>query len=147
MKKSWWKVPAYCMIASWIGFDLEVRLLARFAIVKLPDGTVTSDSLRSMIVSGGLFAAIVLIGGLLFFRKMTRRELTCSATVLVALNFILGLIAYKTQGMPAFYWAKLSEWDVFVSSLLYRLGLGIWGSAVITWVLPPYVFVLFGRKE
>ncbi|MEI3102469.1 MAG: hypothetical protein V8T45_12405 [Oscillospiraceae bacterium] len=69
MKRNWWKVPLYCLIASWICFQLEVRLLLRFAIVTLPDGSISSDSTRSLIVFALVFMAVLLIGGLAFSEK------------------------------------------------------------------------------
>lgn len=146
MKKSWWKVPLYCIIASWVCFQLEVRFLGKWAIVTLPDGSISSDNIRWMIMTAVLFIAVVCVGGFLFFRKMTRRELFCSASVLVVLNIIFGLIAYKRQGMFSIYFSELTEWDSFISSALFQVTRNIWVSAVIDWVLPPYIFVLFGRK-
>ena len=103
MKKSWWKVPLYCIVASWICFQLEVRLLGRWAIITLPDGTITSDNTRWMIMSAFVFLAVVSIGGFLFFRKMTHKEIFCSASVLVALNIVLGIFTYATQHTFAFF--------------------------------------------
>jgi hypothetical protein len=149
MKKSWWKVPLYCIVASWICFQLEVRLLLKWAIVTLPDGSVSSDNTRSMIISVVLFLAVACIGGFLFFRKMTRKEIFYSASVLVALNIVLGVFTYITQHTFAYFtilWSELTEWDSVFSRILFQLGLNEWLSAVITWVLPPYVFLLFGKR-
>ena len=149
-KKSWWKVPLYCIVASWICFQLEVRLLGRWAIITLPDGTITSDNTRWMIMSAFVFLAVVSIGGFLFFRKMTHKEIFCSASVLVALNIVLGIFTYATQHTFAFFtilWSELTEWDSVFSQILLQLNLNEWLSAVIIWVLPPYIFLLFGKKE
>jgi hypothetical protein len=150
MKKAWWKVPLYCVVASWICFQLEVRLLGRWAIITLPDGSISSDNTRWMIMSAVLFLAIVCIGGFLFFPKMTRKEIFCSASVLVALNIVLGIFTYITQHIFTYFsllWSELTEWDSILSQILSQLGLNEWLSAVIIWVLPPYVFLLFGKKE
>jgi hypothetical protein len=150
MKKSWWKVPLYCVVASWICFQLEVRLLGRWAIVTLPDGSISSDNTRWMIMPAVLFLAIVCIGGFLFFRKMTHKEIFCSASVLVALNIVLGIFTYVTQHTFTYFtllWSELTEWDSVLSQILSQLGLNEWLSAVIIWVLSPYVFLLFGKKE
>ena len=93
-----------------------------------------------------LFIIVVAIGGFFFFRKMTHKELFCSASVLVVLNIVFGLIAYKMQGMFSFYFAELTEWDSLISSLLFQVTQNVWISAVINWILPPYIFVLFGKK-
>lgn len=150
MRKSWWKVPLYCMVAGWISFQLEVRFLGRWAIVTLPDGTITSDKTRWMMMSAGIFLAVVCIGGFRFFRKMTRKEIFSSASVLVALNIVLGIFTYVTQHTFTYFtllWSELTEWDDVFSQILFQLGLNEWLSAVIIWVLPPYVFLLFGKKE
>lgn len=145
MKKVWWKVPLYCMVASWICFQLEVHLLGRWAITTLPDGTITPNNTRWMIISGALFVLVVLIGGLVFFRKMTRKEIFYSASVLAIINVVMGLLTYAIQGMFALYWVMVIEWSSIVQQLLS--GVNIWLAAAISWVVPPYLFVLFGKKE
>ena len=148
MKRNWWKVPLYCLIASRICFQLEVRLLLRFAIVTMPDGSISSDSTRSLIVFAFVFVAVLLIGGLAFFRKISRRELLVSALVMVALNVVATLIAYKVQGMFALYWSEFTEWSIFIPQLLYKLGMEPDNllAGVLRW-LAPLLFVPFGKKE
>lgn len=148
MKRNWWKVPLYCLIASWICFQLEVRLLLRFAIVTLPDGSISSDSTRSLIVFALVFMAVLLIGGLAFFRKISRMELLVSALVMVVLNAVVTLIAYKVQGMFALYWSEFTEWSIFIPQLLYKLGMEPDNllAGVLSW-LAPLLFVPFGKKE
>ena len=145
MIKSFWKVPLYCMIASWICFQLEIRL-GRFAVITLPDGSVTADNTRWLIMSGILFIAIIAIGSILFFRNMTRKEIFYSASVLVAINVIVGLISYKIQGMFAFYWAELSEWDTFIVQLLWQANINPLIISIVSWIL-PYIFMIFGKKS
>ncbi len=150
MRKTWWKIPLYCIVASWICFQLEVRFLGKWAIVTLPDGSISSDNTRWMIMSATLFLAVVCIGGFFFFRKMTHKEIFFSASILVALNIALGVFTYLTQRTFtsfAILWSELTEWDSVFSQILFQLGLNEWLSAVIVWVLPPYVFLLFGKKE
>lgn len=134
------------MAASWICFWLEIFFISRFALVTLPDGSITADYNRDLVISGLLFIIIIAVGGLLFFRKMTRRELFCSASVLVALNILFGLISEVQQGMFSFYWFEFSEWSGFVERLLFDANLNQWIGTVILWVL-PYLFVLFGKKR
>lgn len=147
MKKAWWRVPLYCIIASWVCFQLESRFLGRWALITLPDGSVSADNTRWLILSCALFIITVAIGGFFFFRKMTRRELFRSASVLVILNVVFGLIAYNSQGMLSLYFSELTEWDSFIASLLFQVTQNLWISTVIVWVFPPYIFVLFGRKN
>jgi len=138
------------MVASWICFQLEVRFLGRWAIVTLPDGTITSDNTRWMIMSAGIFLVVVCIGGFLFFRKMTRKEIFYSASILVILNVVLGVFTYITQRTFSSFtvlWNELSEWDRVFSQILVQLGWNEWLSTAIVWILPPYIFLLFGKKE
>lgn len=149
MKNSWWKVPLYCMAASWICFQLEIRWLGQWAIVTLPDGTITSDTTRWMILSAGLFLAVVLIGGLVFFRKMTRKEILFSSSVLAILNVVLGLLANLIQHTLPYLtmlWVELNEWSSIFSQILSQLGVNPWVSAFLVWILPPYIFLFFGKK-
>ncbi len=142
MKKSFWKVPLYCMIASWICFQLEIRL-GRFAVITLPDGSVTADNTRWLIMTGILFIAIIAIGSIFFFRNMTRKEIFYSASVLVVINVI---ISYKIQGMLVFYWAELSEWNIFVVQLLWQANINPLIISIVSWIL-PYIFIIFGKKS
>ena len=96
MKQVWWKVPVYCIAAGFISFQLMVHLLGRFTIVTLPDGSISTDQTRWLILSGVIFVFTVGIGGF-FFRKMTRREIFCSATILVLCNIVFGLLSFKSN--------------------------------------------------
>lgn len=146
MKKTWWRVPAYCLASSWICFHLEVWCLLQLTIVTLPDGSISSDNTRALIIFGALFLAVLLIGGLVFFRKISRRELLVSALIMVLMNISLSLIAYKLQGMAALYWAELTEWSVFIPQLFYRLGVDITNPLPeFLRSLAPLLFVPFGK--
>lgn len=146
MKKTWWRVPVYCLAASWICFHLEVHWLLRFAIVTLPDGSISSDSTRSLIIYGILFFAVLLIGGLLFFRKISRKELLLSAFLMIVLDFYMMLKAWNDQGLLAFYWAELTEWSIFISQLFYMLGMDLENLLPrVLRALAPLLFVAFGR--
>ena len=147
MKKTWWRVPVYCLAASWICFQLELRLMLRFAIVTLPDGSISSGNTRALIIYGVMFLAVLLIGGLTSFRKISRRELLISALLMVVLNAVVTLIAYKIQGMFALYWSELTEWSVFIPQLFYRLGVDIENPLPeFLRCLAPLLFVPFGKK-
>ena len=146
MRKSWWKVPLYCVIASWICFQLTVHLFGQWAIVTLPDGSLSPDLARWRVISVALFLIIICIGGIFFFRRMTRREIFCSASVMAVLNIVFGLLANKMQGVVSLYFAELTTWSSVVSSLTFQVTGDIWIAAVIAWVIPPYMFVLFGRR-
>ena len=146
-KTNLWKVPAYCMASGFLCYLLLVRVgLGRLALVTLPDGAITADNKVWMLLSGILFLIVVAGGGALF-RKLPRRDLFFSASILVGLNVLFGVLSAVTDGSAGFFWYELCEWDSVVSQLLNAAGVNMWVSAIITWLLPPYIFVLFGRKS
>ncbi len=146
MRKSWWKVPLYCIIASWLCFQIETRFLAKFTLKELPDGTITVNHTRWMIMSGMVFIIVLVVGGRTFFHNMTYKELFCSSSILVALNIILGLISYKRQEGFWIYWIECSEWSSIITQILSRINRNQWINMVIAW-MSPYLFVLFGKKN
>ncbi|MEI3102468.1 MAG: hypothetical protein V8T45_12400 [Oscillospiraceae bacterium] len=75
-------------------------------------------------------------------------ELLVSALVMVVLNAVVTLIAYKAQGMFALYWSEFTEWSIFIPQLLYKLGMEPDNllAGVLSW-LAPLLFVPFGKKE
>ena len=146
MRKTWWKVPLYCIVASWVSFQLET-ILGRWTLVTLPDGSLTTDFTRWRIMEAVLLAAIVCVGGFLFFRRMTRKEIFFSASVLVVFNVAAGFITSQMQPVASVYFGWMTGWSGFVSSLLSSLTQKPWLASIVQWVLPPYIFVLFGRKD
>lgn len=149
MKKSWWQVTIHCVVAGWISYWLEIYIGSRFLMTKLPDGTVTTNDALWMVMSAIIFLATLAIGGFLFFRRMRRQEVFCSASVMVAFNIIGGLIAHFFQrSITPFtmFFAEISTWKGFIDQLLYDIGLNQWIIFIISGVV-PYLFVLFGKQE
>jgi len=151
-KKMLWKVPLFCILAGVIAFNAVVFLIGRFAIVTLPDGTITSNNTRVLIMYGAIFIVTLFVGGMVFFRNMTRKEILFSASIVVA----FGLILYVTQwafnlttGPSAvffMYASQIFEWSSVIPQLLYRVNENLWLGAFIG-SLAPYLFIPFGKKE
>ena len=149
LKKSWWQVTIYCAVAGWISYWLEIYIGSRFLMTKLPDGTITTNDTLWMVMSAIIFLATLAVGGFLFFRRMSKRELFCSASVMVIFNIAGNLIAHFFQrSIPSFtiFYAEISTWKGFIDQLLYDIGLNQWLSVIITGIV-PYLFVLFGKRE
>ena len=151
-KNTLWKVPLFCVIAGVIAFNAIVYLLGQFMIVTLPDGTVTSDNSRLLIISGAIFIVTLIVGGMVFFRNMTRKEIFFSASIIVAISLILVLTQWAfnlTTGPGAvffMYASQIFEWSSIVPQLLYRVGGNPWIGAFVA-SLTPYLFIPFGKKE
>jgi len=151
-KKVLWKVPLFCIVAGVFAFNAVVFLLGRFAIVTLPDGTITSDNTRVLIVYGAIFIVTLIVGGMFFFRNMTRKEIFFSASIIVAIGLIMDLTQWAfnlTTGLGAVFFMyayQIFEWSSIVPQLLYRVNENLWLGAFIG-SFAPYLFILFGKKE
>ena len=56
-------------------------------------------------------------------------------------------LKYPVSPQFAMLWSELSEWGSVFSQIAFQFGLNEWLSAAIVWILPPYIFLLFGKKE
>lgn len=149
-KNTLFTVPLYCIAAGLICFYLVVYGVARFAVVTLPDGSLASDKGRVLLIYGLLMAAALAIGRRLF-RRMTRKEIAVSASIMAAFQLItilLEAILSPTDSLALtfFYLSMPGEWAAFIPLLLYRLTGSELFSAVIG-SFSPFLFVLFGKKR
>lgn len=150
-KRMLWKVPAFCLAASWLSYYLTIYL-GHFVFVVMEtgaDGTVrvSVDPLRSFLFHGVLLLAIVLAGGLWFFRGMTRKEIALSAGILTAM-YLAVTLAELVPGFPLEWSVRLVpfyNWTAPLSSLLFRLTGQLTLSAVLTDFM-PLLFPIFGKK-
>lgn len=151
-KKVLWKVPVYSIIAGLIAFRLNVYLFVRFTLTTLPDGSITSNTTATLILYGLILAAVVLLGGLYFFREMTKKEIFVSASILVVLQILLLIVQGRmnattgSAGIFFLYWAETLEWTHFISLLLMKGIDNLWICALIE-CFAPYLFIPFGKKE
>ncbi|AMJ41563.1 hypothetical protein [Anaerotignum propionicum] len=152
LKKIFWKVPLFCIAAGVIAFYMEVFLMIRFVIVKLPDGTIKTDNTRELIIYGSIFIVTLIVGGMIFFRNMTRKEIFFSASIIVAIGLIMDLTQWAfnlTTGRGAvffMYASQIFEWSSIVPQLFHRVNENLWLASVIG-SLTPYLFIPFGKKE
>jgi membrane-associated HD superfamily phosphohydrolase len=146
-----WKVPLYCFISGIIDFHLSVKMLS-WTLIRLPAGSVTSDNTKAIIVYGIIFMVSLLIGGFVFFRKMTKRELFYSTSVLVIYGILLALVQkmfHITSGFAVMWMLYLwrpFEMFTFILQLLLNLGINTW-VVIFVEIFTPYLFILFGKKQ
>ena len=151
VKKKVWKVPLFCVVAGWVAFRVVIFLTSRFAIVTLANGSVSANNSRVLIIYTATFFAALLIGGLIVFRNMTKKELFLSASIIVVFQVAMIFIQWAfrlTTGWAAIFFLyiyQISEWSTIVPQLLYRLNDNIWIGAVVN-AFVPYIFILFGKK-
>ena len=142
---SWWKIPAFCAAAGWICYELEIRILRRFAAVTLPGGTVTLNETRWMLMSAVLFFLALAVGRVMF-RRMSRRALARSAAVMAGIGAVCSLAAGSGPlGVLSWLFLVVSTWcDVLVQGLV-RMDVHPWISTLVL-LAAPFLFVLFGKR-
>ena len=147
-----WKVPVYCLAASWLSFWITARFGGYFFAVQTvgEDGVIniSADPVRSMIFSSVLFLVVLLAGGLWFFRDMTQKEIALSASIHCAVFMLITLAQLLIPDFPlntSIFLAYFQNWTGELGSLLYR----ITGNLAVSSLLAdfsPLLFIPFGKK-
>lgn len=157
-KQTFWRVPLISLIAGFLWTPLVVRLLVRFAVIHLEDGSVSIDLTRQLLIYGIVMVSVVLIGGLLFLRKLTRKAIFISASLVVGYSLLLTLaqvISGITTGPGAVVFMRLNtplEWMHFPGMLLREIFPSEAYTSPYIYLTSignhcvPYLFVLFGQK-
>ena len=152
-KQTLWRVPVYCLIASWLSFYVTVYLGGFFFAVETvgEDGVVVGsiDPVRSALFHGALFLIVLLLGGLWAFRSMTRAEIAVSAGIITVVYLVaLGLLRMFPQPPVSvtIAAATLRNWPSILTSLLFKATGQPTLSAVLA-CLAPLLFIPFGRKQ
>ena len=147
-----WKVPVYCVVASWISFYLTVYLGGFFFTVKTvgADGVtqVSADPIRSAIFNMALFLIVLLIGGLWAFRSMSKAEIAVSSAIasgIFLLNVLAQLYILSFPISLSIRLAYIQNWTGTVSSFLLKLTDNLTVSVILS-SFSPMLFILFGRK-
>ena len=147
-----WKVPVYCMIASWVSFYLTVYLGGFFYTVQTvgADGIieVSADPVRSAIFNTVLFLMVLLVGGLWAFRSMTKKEIALSAGIAAGIYLLIVLAQIYVQNFPLSWSVKLAyiqTWTSVPSSYLLKLTDNLTLSSIVS-AFAPLLFIPFGRK-
>lgn len=150
-KNTLWRVPVFCLIAGEFAYHIVLRLLIRWALVPLPDGTLTIDSGKEMLIYGLILIATLLIGRW-FFRTMNRKEIFVSASILILFDLTLTGIQFllpPTKGAYALFFlyaSRLFEWSNLIYQLIFQITGSIWAGVFLN-CLAPYLFVLPGRRK
>lgn len=152
--RSVWKVPVYCAAAGCVSFYLLAHLGRFLYVVQTvgEDGSVYGavDPVRSAIVTVVLFLAVILLGGLWFFRSITKAEIALSAGITSALYLLLVLVQlFLPPTMNSLLSISISIFQNFVSfptSILLKLTGRLPLSAILG-SFAPLLFIPFGRRK
>ena len=148
-----WRVPVFCLLASLLSYWLTVFAGPLFYVKRVvnPDGSieVSADPLRSTLLQIALFFLVLLLGGLWAFRSMTRREIACSAALLILPMLAIVLAQLFLPGFPlkvSVFLSPFYNWSGSLSSLLMRCSLPLPVATIIA-QFALLLFVPFGRRQ
>lgn len=146
-----WRVPLIAVIAGFLYAPIYTRIVLGFGIIQ--PGVI--DKRVSLFAGAGITMAVLILGGMLLLRGLSKKERFISAFVLSAYGILLLLVqsllgAVTGPGAIVFmYLWKPLEWTgFFVDFSFYlreRFGFSL---PLIGWLrcLVPFLFVLFGHK-
>lgn len=156
MKIRWntlWKVPVYCLISSWISFYLTVYLGGFFftVVTEGADGIkhLSIDPVRSALFNGGLFLAVLLIGGLWAFRSMTKLEIAVAAGITSVVFWLIVLAQLWVPDLvrpAAVTLSYFQNWTGTLAALLMKLTDNLSLSTQLA-AFAPLLFIPFGQKK
>jgi len=152
LKKSIWRVPLIAVTAGFLYTSCYVRIVIRFGVIE--PGVI--DDRISLLTSGFLLIAALILGWVFLLRKETRRDIFISSSLVVVYGLILFAAQFLTQstsGPAAVVFLHLGtplQWTIFPTELgLYlqeHMGLTIPCIGLIHFFV-PWLFVLFGKRE
>ncbi len=145
-----WKVPVYCIIASWISFYVTVYLGGFFFVEQSVDAEgvihASADPVRSAIFSGVLFLLVLFVGGLWAFRSMTKKEIALSAAIMCVIYLLIDLAQIMAPNFSTFLiFAYIQNWISPPASFLFSLTDNLVVSAILSSFV-PLLFIPFGKK-
>ena len=148
-----WRVPVFCLFANLLSYWLTVFAGPLFYVNRVAnaDGSieVSVDPLRSTLLKIALFLLVLLPGGLWAFRSMTRREIACSAALLILPMLAIVLAQLWVPSFPlkvSVFLSPFYNWSGSLSSLLMRCSLPLPAATIIA-QFAPLLFVPFGRRQ
>ena len=148
-----WRVPVFCLLASLLSYWRTVFAGPLFYVNRVAnaDGSIEVfvDPLRGTLFKIVLFLLVLLPGGLWAFRSMTRREIACSAALLILPMLAIVLAQLFLPGFPlkvSVFLSPFYNWSGSLSSLLMRCSLPLPAATIIA-QFAPLLFVPFGRQK
>lgn len=151
--KKLWRVPVLCLVGSWVAFYLTVYLGRFFFVVKTvgENGNmiVSADPVRSSIFHWVLFLLILVVGGILFLRSMTKKEIALSAAIISGIYLIFVLLQLYLPSFPlgvSVILAQFQNWTWTVSNTLYQIT-GNLTLSTIAACFSPFLYLFFGKSK
>lgn len=150
-RRTLWRVPVYCVIASVLSYYLTVALGFLYIDTDTSIGAEGSieaviNPVKSAVLNGSLFLAVLLLGGFWFFRSMTKKEIAVSAAILSAIYLVLFIweLWFATPFPVWMAMIQMQDWISHLGSLLATLICPCFPYALLS-CFTPFLFVPFGR--
>ena len=148
-----WRVPVFCLLAGLLSYWLTVFAGPLFYVSRAVNAVgsieVSVDPLRGTLFKIALFLLVLLLGGLWAFRSITRREIACSAALLILPMLAIVLAQLWVPGFPlkvSVFLSPFYNWSGSLSSLLMWCSLPLPAATIIA-QFAPLLFVPFGRRQ
>ena len=147
-----WRVPVYCVIASILSYYLTFVLSFLYIDTDVSvnaEGAIETmiNPVRSAVLEGALFLAVLMVGGFCVFRSMTKKEIAISAAIMSAIYLVIGI--WQIWITPPFpLWLAIIQVQNWISHLAFALIRLPESSILLCTFLPcfaPFLFVLFGK--
>lgn len=122
-----WKVPVFCLAAGFLSFYANVFLVSRFAVVQLPDGSLTANPTLTTLFSA-LFLILSLVLGNHLLRNMTPKERFLSALIQVVF-----LLVSLPSAMLSTY---ATEWSRLIDRIVFAMTDNIYLTAILSCFAP-----------
>ena len=115
-----WKAPVYCAAASWIIFYLTIYLGRFFFTVETvgADGTaqLSVDPVRYVVFDAALSLIVLLIGGLVVFRSMSKAEIGISAGIAAGIYLLIVLVQLYIPSFPISLSVSLAHFQTWTGT-------------------------------
>ena len=147
-----WRVPVYCVIASILSYYLTIALSFLYIDTDVSvdaEGAIETmiNPVRSAVLEGALFLAVLMVGGFCFFQSMTKKEIAVSAAIMSAIYLVIGI--WQIWITPPFpLWLAIIQVQNWISHLAFVLIRLLESSILLCTFLScfaPFLFVLFGK--
>ena len=151
-KNTLWKVPVYCLFAGVISFYASLFLFSNVLYRVFSKDFVSVNNWTEYIVYFVVFFAVLMAGGKIFLREMSKKEIFISATIIVCIMEGINVLEYVFNisqpfgAMFSVYISMAFQWISIIFKWLYDITKNIYISAFIS-SLVPYLFVFFGKSE
>ena len=110
---------------------------------------VSADPVRSSIFHWVLFLLILVVGGILFLRSMTKKEIALSAAIISGIYLIFVLLQLYLPSFPlgvSVILAQFQNWTGTVSNTLYQIT-GNLTLSTIAACFSPFLYLFFGKSK